>query len=77
MRLGVPSRRPCAWEYNAIRISGSLNLLLDPAPIGCHTNRWKDWSDAIDQLLFDMRFGILDLFFECQSPVKSKMDNVE
>lgn len=61
----MSSRRACICEYNAIRTPSSLYLLLNSASIGCHADRRKDRSDAINQLLFDVGFGIFDLFGRC------------
>lgn len=65
MRLGMSSRRACVCKYNSIRTPSSLYFLLNSAPIGRHADRRKDRSDAINQLLFDVGFGIFDLFGRC------------
>lgn len=76
MGLRVPNRRTCVCEYNAIRTPSSLYFLLNSASIGCHADRRKDRSDTINQLLFDVGFGILDLF-GVNHRSKQKRDSVE
>lgn len=61
MGLRVSSRRAYVCKY-AIRGPSGLYFLLNSASIGCHADRRKDRPDAIDQLLFDVGFGIFDLF---------------
>lgn len=60
----MTSRGARVLEYDSVWISGGLDLLLNPASIRRHTYGRKDRSDALDQLLFNMRLGIFNLFAE-------------